>query len=169
MLPCSRGCHSSQWSLCYCIYPLIRLVDGRPCVRLRVLSVARPGIACWHCHSADVMRRGMLQSALCFHASDVGRVSLQQLKSCVMSANLKDVFRPLFVFSEEGCLPYNKPSFPSPGGHSSSGTASSKGSTGPRKTEGPRQPQQWTTSEHAEFLGTNGQYSGELCESLTVC
>uniref|UniRef100_A0A671Y5R6 Roundabout, axon guidance receptor, homolog 2 (Drosophila) n=1 Tax=Sparus aurata TaxID=8175 RepID=A0A671Y5R6_SPAAU len=70
---------------------------------------------------------------------------------------------------EEGCLPYNKPSFPSPGGHSSSGTASSKGSTGPRKTEGPRQPQQWTTSEHAEFLGTNGQYSGELCESLTVC
>uniref|UniRef100_A0A8C4F5G5 Roundabout, axon guidance receptor, homolog 2 (Drosophila) n=1 Tax=Dicentrarchus labrax TaxID=13489 RepID=A0A8C4F5G5_DICLA len=65
-----------------------------------------------------------------------------------------------------GCLPYNKPSFPSPGGHSSSGTASSKGSTGPRKTEGPRQPQQWTATEHAEFLGTNGhgQYSGELCE-----
>ncbi|XP_051253332.1 roundabout homolog 2 isoform X13 [Dicentrarchus labrax] len=66
--------------------------------------------------------------------------------------------------TEEGCLPYNKPSFPSPGGHSSSGTASSKGSTGPRKTEGPRQPQQWTATEHAEFLGTNGhgQYSGEL-------
>uniref|UniRef100_A0A3B3B9S1 Roundabout, axon guidance receptor, homolog 2 (Drosophila) n=1 Tax=Oryzias melastigma TaxID=30732 RepID=A0A3B3B9S1_ORYME len=67
---------------------------------------------------------------------------------------------------EDGCLPYSKPSFPSPGGHSSSGTASSKGSTGPRKTEGPRQPQQWTASEHAEFLGTNGQgqYTGELCE-----
>ncbi|XP_041658922.1 roundabout homolog 2 isoform X12 [Cheilinus undulatus] len=66
--------------------------------------------------------------------------------------------------TEEGCLPYSKPSFPSPGGHSSSGTASSKGSTGPRKTEGPRQPQQWTASEHAEFLGANGQgqYSGEL-------
>ncbi|XP_029922881.1 roundabout homolog 2 isoform X8 [Myripristis murdjan] len=66
--------------------------------------------------------------------------------------------------TEEGCLPYSKPSFPSPGGHSSSGTASSKGSTGPRKTEGPRQPQQWTATEHAEFLGTNGQgqYSGEL-------
>ncbi|XP_034718692.1 roundabout homolog 2 isoform X20 [Etheostoma cragini] len=65
---------------------------------------------------------------------------------------------------EDGCLPYNKPSFPSPGGHSSSGTASSKGSTGPRKAEGPRQPQQWTATEHAEFLGTNGQgqYSGEL-------
>uniref|UniRef100_A0A8D2ZXP4 Roundabout, axon guidance receptor, homolog 2 (Drosophila) n=1 Tax=Scophthalmus maximus TaxID=52904 RepID=A0A8D2ZXP4_SCOMX len=68
--------------------------------------------------------------------------------------------------TEEGCLPYNKPSFPSPGGHSSSGTASSKGSTGPRKAEGPRQPQQWTATEHADFLGTNGQgqYSGELCE-----
>ncbi|XP_078023108.1 roundabout homolog 2 isoform X16 [Epinephelus lanceolatus] len=68
--------------------------------------------------------------------------------------------------TEDGCLPYNKPSFPSPGGHSSSGTASSKGSTGPRKNEGPRQPQQWTATEHAEFLGTNGQghYSGELCE-----
>ncbi|XP_069563433.1 roundabout homolog 2 isoform X9 [Brachyistius frenatus] len=66
--------------------------------------------------------------------------------------------------TEDGCLPYSKPSFPSPGGHSSSGTASSKGSTGPRKTEGPRQPQQWTATEHAEFLGTNGQgqYSGEL-------
>ncbi|XP_063350173.1 roundabout homolog 2 isoform X5 [Pelmatolapia mariae] len=65
--------------------------------------------------------------------------------------------------TEEGCLPYSKPSFPSPGGHSS-GTGSSKGSTGPRKTEGPRQPQQWTATEHAEFLGTNGQgqYSGEL-------
>uniref|UniRef100_A0A3Q1BX96 Roundabout, axon guidance receptor, homolog 2 (Drosophila) n=1 Tax=Amphiprion ocellaris TaxID=80972 RepID=A0A3Q1BX96_AMPOC len=68
--------------------------------------------------------------------------------------------------TEEGCVPYSKPSFPSPGGHSSSGTASSKGSTGPRKTEGPRQPQQWTATEHAEFLGTNGQgqYSGELCK-----
>ncbi|XP_024910959.1 roundabout homolog 2 isoform X6 [Cynoglossus semilaevis] len=64
--------------------------------------------------------------------------------------------------TEESCLPYSKPSFPSPGGHSSSGTTSSKGSTGPRKTDGPRQPQQWTAVEHAEFLGTNGQYAGEL-------
>lgn len=66
--------------------------------------------------------------------------------------------------TEEGCLPYSKPSFPSPGGHSSSGTASSKGSTGPRKTEGPRQPQQWSALEHADFLGANGQgqYTGEL-------
>ncbi|KAF6724847.1 Roundabout-like protein 2, partial [Oryzias melastigma] len=72
--------------------------------------------------------------------------------------------------AEDGCLPYSKPSFPSPGGHSSSGTASSKGSTGPRKTEGPRQPQQWTASEHAEFLGTNGQgqYTGELSIHLVA-
>ncbi|XP_053312857.1 roundabout homolog 2 isoform X1 [Spea bombifrons] len=35
--------------------------------------------------------------------------------------------------SEEVLMPYNKPSFPSPGGHSSSGTVSSKESTGPRK------------------------------------
>ncbi|XP_075811626.1 roundabout homolog 2 isoform X15 [Microtus pennsylvanicus] len=39
------------------------------------------------------------------------------------------------VRSEESLVPYSKPSFPSPGGHSSSGTASSKGSTGPRKPE----------------------------------
>ncbi|XP_072316546.1 roundabout homolog 2 isoform X1 [Eucyclogobius newberryi] len=66
--------------------------------------------------------------------------------------------------AEEPCVPYSKPSFPSPGGHSSSGTTSSKGSTGPRKSEGPRQPQQWTTLEHADFLGANGQghFSGEL-------
>uniref|UniRef100_A0A3P9A016 Roundabout, axon guidance receptor, homolog 2 (Drosophila) n=1 Tax=Esox lucius TaxID=8010 RepID=A0A3P9A016_ESOLU len=66
----------------------------------------------------------------------------------------------------EGCLPpYSKPSFPSPGGHSSSGTASSKGSTGPRKAEGPRGSHQRTATDHSEFLGTNGQsqYSGELC------
>uniref|UniRef100_A0A674MLV4 Roundabout, axon guidance receptor, homolog 2 (Drosophila) n=1 Tax=Takifugu rubripes TaxID=31033 RepID=A0A674MLV4_TAKRU len=70
----------------------------------------------------------------------------------------------------DGCLPYNKPSFPSPGGHSSSGTASSKSSTGPRKTDGPRQPQQWTVTEHADFLGSTGpgQYSGELCESFST-
>ncbi|XP_028976087.1 roundabout homolog 2 isoform X8 [Esox lucius] len=67
--------------------------------------------------------------------------------------------------TEEGCLPpYSKPSFPSPGGHSSSGTASSKGSTGPRKAEGPRGSHQRTATDHSEFLGTNGQsqYSGEL-------
>uniref|UniRef100_A0A8C7W8H7 Roundabout, axon guidance receptor, homolog 2 (Drosophila) n=1 Tax=Oncorhynchus mykiss TaxID=8022 RepID=A0A8C7W8H7_ONCMY len=73
--------------------------------------------------------------------------------------------------ADEGCLPpYSKPSFPSPGGHSSSGTASSKGSTGPRKGEGPRGPHQRTTTDHNDFLGTNGQgqYSGELCKYHTI-
>ncbi|KAG7471251.1 hypothetical protein MATL_G00122470 [Megalops atlanticus] len=68
--------------------------------------------------------------------------------------------------SEEALLPYSKPSFPSPGGHSSSGTASSKGSTGPRKGEGPRGPHQRNVTDHpdAGYLGTNGQgqYSGDL-------
>nr|XP_015197421.1 PREDICTED: roundabout homolog 2 isoform X13 [Lepisosteus oculatus] len=56
--------------------------------------------------------------------------------------------------SEEVLVPYSKPNFPSPGGHSSSGTASSKGSTGPRKGDVTR-----------GYMGTNGQgqYSGELC------
>lgn len=57
MLPCSRGSNSSQQSLCYCIYPLIRLIAARPCVRLRVISVARPGSASWRYQSADVRRR----------------------------------------------------------------------------------------------------------------
>lgn len=157
MMPCSRGCHSSQWSLCYCIYPLIRPVAARPCVRLES--------SLWHALAQPVgtatlqMSGGGSQSSLCLRALDVTYVSLQK-------SNSKHAFRSPFVFSEDGCLPYSKPSFPSPGGHSSSGTASSKGSTGPRKTEGPRQPQQWTVTEHADFLGTNGQgqYSGELCE-----
>ncbi|XP_031651305.1 roundabout homolog 2-like isoform X6 [Oncorhynchus kisutch] len=66
---------------------------------------------------------------------------------------------------EAGCLPpYSKPSFPSPGGHSSSGTASSKGSTGPRKGEGPRGPHQRAATDHSDYLGTNGpgHYAGEL-------
>ncbi|XP_050189741.1 roundabout homolog 2 isoform X12 [Myiozetetes cayanensis] len=37
------------------------------------------------------------------------------------------------ITDEEALVPYSKPNFPSPGGHSSSGTSSSKGSTGPRK------------------------------------
>nr|XP_021337133.1 roundabout homolog 2 isoform X8 [Danio rerio] len=67
-------------------------------------------------------------------------------------------------FSEEALLPYNKPSFPSPGGHSSSGTASSKGSTGPRKGEGTRGQHQRSTTEQGEssYMGTNAQFSGEL-------
>ncbi|XP_056329139.1 roundabout homolog 2 isoform X8 [Danio aesculapii] len=67
-------------------------------------------------------------------------------------------------FSEEALLPYSKPSFPSPGGHSSSGTASSKGSTGPRKGEGTRGQHQRSTTEQGEssYMGINPQFSGEL-------
>ncbi|XP_053095598.1 roundabout homolog 2 isoform X5 [Pangasianodon hypophthalmus] len=68
--------------------------------------------------------------------------------------------------SEEAMPPYSKPSFPSPGGHSSSGTTSSKGSTGPRKAEGSRGQHQRSNAEHGDsgYIGTNGQgqYSGEL-------
>uniref|UniRef100_A0A673XKN0 Roundabout, axon guidance receptor, homolog 2 (Drosophila) n=1 Tax=Salmo trutta TaxID=8032 RepID=A0A673XKN0_SALTR len=72
---------------------------------------------------------------------------------------------------EAGCLPpYSKPSFPSPGGDISSGTASSKGSTGPRKGEGPRGPHQRAATDHSDFLGTNGpgHYAGELCTCHTI-
>nr|XP_060626513.1 roundabout homolog 2 isoform X11 [Anolis sagrei ordinatus] len=67
---------------------------------------------------------------------------------------------------EEALVPYSKPSFPSPGGHSSSGTASSKGSTGPRKGEVMRGGHQRNTSDLIDvgYVGTNsqGQFSGEL-------
>ncbi|XP_069492540.1 roundabout homolog 2 isoform X9 [Ambystoma mexicanum] len=67
--------------------------------------------------------------------------------------------------SEEALMPYSKPCFPSPGGHSSSGTASSKGSTGPRKGEILRGHQR-NASDFLDvgFMGTNsqGQFAGEL-------
>lgn len=52
------GLHGNQRPLSCCICPVIRLVAAGPCVRLRVLSVARPGIACWQHHSADVREEG---------------------------------------------------------------------------------------------------------------
>ncbi|XP_030887391.1 roundabout homolog 2 [Leptonychotes weddellii] len=67
---------------------------------------------------------------------------------------------------EETLVPYSKPSFPSPGGHSSSGTASSKGSTGPRKAEALRGSHQRNASDLLEigYMGSNsqGQFTGEL-------
>ncbi|XP_040606514.1 roundabout homolog 2 isoform X7 [Mesocricetus auratus] len=70
------------------------------------------------------------------------------------------------VGSEESLVPYSKPSFPSPGGHSSSGTASSKGSTGPRKTEVLRSGHQRNASDLLDigYVGSNsqGQFTGEL-------
>ncbi|XP_076974829.1 roundabout homolog 2 isoform X5 [Tamandua tetradactyla] len=70
------------------------------------------------------------------------------------------------VGSEEAVVPYSKPSFPSPGGHSSSGTASSKGSTGPRKAEVLRGGHQRNASDLLDigYMGSNsqGQFTGEL-------
>ncbi|XP_004842252.1 roundabout homolog 2 isoform X5 [Heterocephalus glaber] len=70
------------------------------------------------------------------------------------------------VGSEEALVPYSKPSFPSPGGHSSSGTSSSKGSTGPRKAEVLRGGHQRNASDLLDigYLGSNsqGQFTGEL-------
>ncbi|XP_065431773.1 roundabout homolog 2 isoform X27 [Chrysemys picta bellii] len=67
---------------------------------------------------------------------------------------------------EEALVPYSKPSFPSPGGHSSSGTASSKGSTGPRKGEALRGGHQRNASDLLDvgYMGSNnpGQFTGEL-------
>ncbi|XP_062934048.1 roundabout homolog 2 [Cynocephalus volans] len=70
--------------------------------------------------------------------------------------------------SEETLVPYSKPSFPSPGGHSSSGTASSKGSTGPRKAEVLRGGHQRNASDLLDigYMGSSsqGQFTGELYE-----
>ncbi|XP_063126869.1 roundabout homolog 2 isoform X21 [Rattus norvegicus] len=63
------------------------------------------------------------------------------------------------VGSEESLVPYSKPSFPSPGGHSSSGTASSKGSTGPRKAEILRGSHQRNANDLLDigYVGSNSQ------------
>ncbi|XP_068956616.1 roundabout homolog 2 isoform X10 [Petaurus breviceps papuanus] len=70
--------------------------------------------------------------------------------------------------TEEALVPYSKPSFPSPGGHSSSGTASSKGSTGPRKGEVLRGSHQRNAGDLLDigYMGSNsqGQFTGELFE-----
>ncbi|NXA15329.1 ROBO2 protein, partial [Sapayoa aenigma] len=66
--------------------------------------------------------------------------------------------------SEEALVPYSKPNFPSPGGHSSSGTSSSRGSTGPRKGEVLRGGHQRNASDLLDigYVGSNsqGQFTG---------
>uniref|UniRef100_A0A8C5IUZ6 Roundabout guidance receptor 2 n=1 Tax=Junco hyemalis TaxID=40217 RepID=A0A8C5IUZ6_JUNHY len=72
------------------------------------------------------------------------------------------------ITDEEALVPYSKPNFPSPGGHSSSGTSSSKGSTGPRKGEVLRGGHQRNASDLLDvgYVGANGQgqFTGELCK-----
>ncbi|XP_077150175.1 roundabout homolog 2 isoform X11 [Ranitomeya variabilis] len=67
--------------------------------------------------------------------------------------------------SDEVLMPYSKPCFPSPGGHSSTGTNSSKESTGPRKGDIMRGHQR-NAIDFLEvgYLGPNsqGQFTGEL-------
>ncbi|XP_030105001.1 roundabout homolog 2 isoform X14 [Mus musculus] len=60
---------------------------------------------------------------------------------------------------EESLVPYSKPSFPSPGGHSSSGTSSSKGSTGPRKADVLRGSHQRNANDLLDigYVGSNSQ------------
>uniref|UniRef100_A0A8C6N8S9 Uncharacterized protein n=1 Tax=Melopsittacus undulatus TaxID=13146 RepID=A0A8C6N8S9_MELUD len=75
------------------------------------------------------------------------------------------------ITDEEALVPYSKPNFPSPGGHSSSGTASSKGSTGPRKGEVLRGGHQRNASDLLDvgYVGSNsqGQFTGELCKFIS--
>uniref|UniRef100_A0A8C5PGT8 Roundabout guidance receptor 2 n=1 Tax=Leptobrachium leishanense TaxID=445787 RepID=A0A8C5PGT8_9ANUR len=71
------------------------------------------------------------------------------------------------IADEEILMPYSKPCFPSPGGHSSSGTVSSKESTGPRKGEMFRGHQRNAIDFlDVGYLGPNsqGQFTGELCK-----
>ncbi|XP_068126621.1 roundabout homolog 2 isoform X18 [Hyperolius riggenbachi] len=66
---------------------------------------------------------------------------------------------------DEVLMPYSKPNFPSPGGHSSTGTTSSKESTGPRKGDMMRGHQRNAIDFlDVGYLGPNsqGQFTGEL-------
>ncbi|XP_077198492.1 roundabout homolog 2 isoform X7 [Paroedura picta] len=96
------------------------------------------------------------------------RTSLEwqrQTQEWISSTELQGQQKQAFG-SEEALVPYSKPNFPSPGGHSSSGTASSKGSTGPRKGEVIRGSHQRNASDLLDigYMGSNsqGQFSGEL-------
>ncbi|XP_066857405.1 roundabout homolog 2 isoform X13 [Anser cygnoides] len=101
------------------------------------------------------------------------RTSLEwqrQTQEWISSADRQEDFRKAqhkqAFGSEEALVPYSKPNFPSPGGHSSSGTASSKGSTGPRKGEVLRGGHQCNASDllNIGYVGSNsqGQFTGEL-------
>uniref|UniRef100_A0A8D2N1C6 Roundabout guidance receptor 2 n=1 Tax=Zonotrichia albicollis TaxID=44394 RepID=A0A8D2N1C6_ZONAL len=103
------------------------------------------------------------------------RTSLEwqrQAQEWISSADRQEDFRKAqhkaAFGSEEALVPYSKPNFPSPGGHSSSGTSSSKGSTGPRKGEVLRGGHQRNASDLLDigYVGANsqGQFTGELCK-----
>ncbi|KAG8590803.1 hypothetical protein GDO81_006908 [Engystomops pustulosus] len=62
-----------------------------------------------------------------------GRTSLERQRQTQEWLGSTDRQNKQAFGSDEVLMPYSKPCFPSPGGHSSTGTTSSKESTGPRK------------------------------------
>uniref|UniRef100_A0A8D0YIT2 Roundabout guidance receptor 2 n=1 Tax=Sus scrofa TaxID=9823 RepID=A0A8D0YIT2_PIG len=96
------------------------------------------------------------------------RQTQEWINSTERQEDIRKALHKQGVGPEETLVPYSKPSFPSPGGHSSSGTASSKGSTGPRKAEALRGSHQRNASDLLDigYMGSNsqGQFTGELCK-----
>ncbi|XP_045641388.1 roundabout homolog 2 isoform X3 [Ursus americanus] len=94
------------------------------------------------------------------------RQTQEWINSTERQEDIRKALHKQSVGPEETLVPYSKPSFPSPGGHSSSGTASSKGSTGPRKAEALRGSHQRNASDLLDigYMGSNsqGQFTGEL-------
>ncbi|XP_073473135.1 roundabout homolog 2 isoform X10 [Aquarana catesbeiana] len=94
-----------------------------------------------------------------------GRTSLERQRQTQEWLGSTDRQNKQTFGSDEVLMPYSKPNFPSPGGHSSSGTTSSKDSTGPRKGDIMRGHQRNAIDFlDVGYLGPNsqGQFTGEL-------
>ncbi|XP_044140492.1 roundabout homolog 2 isoform X13 [Bufo gargarizans] len=94
-----------------------------------------------------------------------GRTSLERQRQTHEWLSCTDRQNKHAFGSDEVLMPYSKPSFPSPGGHSSTGTTSSKESTGPRKGDFMRGHQRNAIDFlDVGYLGPNsqGQFTGEL-------
>ncbi|XP_040194715.1 roundabout homolog 2 isoform X11 [Rana temporaria] len=94
-----------------------------------------------------------------------GRTSLERQRQTQEWLGSTDRQNKQTFGSDEVLMPYNKPNFPSPGGHSSSGTTSSKDSTGPRKGDIMRGHQRNAIDFlDVGYLGphSQGQFTGEL-------
>ncbi|KAM3935759.1 roundabout homolog 2 isoform 12-T12 [Leptodactylus fuscus] len=94
-----------------------------------------------------------------------GRTSLERQRQTQEWLGSTDRQNKQAFGSDEVLMPYSKPSFPSPGGHSSTGTTSSKDSTGPRKGDIMRGHQRNAIDFlDVGYLGPNsqGQFTGEL-------
>ncbi|XP_073524336.1 roundabout homolog 2 isoform X16 [Phyllobates terribilis] len=94
-----------------------------------------------------------------------GRTSLERHRQTQEWLGSTDRQNKQAFGSDEVLMPYNKPCFPSPGGHSSTGTNSSKESTGPRKGDIMRGHQRNAIDFlDVGYLGPNsqGQFTGEL-------